>query len=185
MPISKAKNKVETSVATAPSAATGRPRLPASQLGRGWVYTLKRDGKVASGLDVHQRALHLLADNLTRANQGGGIVNLLLPTSAKAKKRLLADRHKYKIEKVRIRSTGQRGLLRHTASSTEVLLNLIALCPATERWKKRHFVLWLLDELRKPSSPATRVLLRMAPDLLEAERGFRWWCGQIGEKKSR
>jgi hypothetical protein len=148
-------------------------------------YTLKSGDVVASGRDVHRRAMTLAADGLHRAKRGGGIVDLLLPVTAKQYARLSRDRNKYVLAIVKLRSKGLRADIREQATSPELLLELISLSPARTWWKKQDFVRWLLKEQGQSESLVYKTMSRLAPDLLAAERGFEWSKRVLGEKKSR
>jgi hypothetical protein len=148
-------------------------------------YTLKRSGKVVSGPQSHRRALVLLSQQLTLAGSGGGIVTLMLPTGPREQRRLELDAKGCRVELVRLRNKGVRGEIRESAMSAELICLLVALCPAKPTWKKRHFVLWLIDEIKKQGSPAYNLLARVAPDLLESDRGYWWWYRLLGKKMSR
>ena len=93
--------------------------------------------------------------------------------------------YKYVVATVITRSKGVRADIRKQATSPELLFELISLSRATSSWKKKDFLNWLLRELTQPSSAAYKTMERLAPDLLEAERGFQWWSRVLGEKKSR
>lgn len=66
--------------------------IPRYEAEHGWAWTLKVNGKVASGTDVHKRALIRRADQLTLTGRGGGVVALLMPQSEKEVTRLQRDR---------------------------------------------------------------------------------------------
>jgi len=151
-------------------------------LANGYVYTLKRGEAVVSGTDVHYRALVRMASDLTELGEGGGVVRLLLPTNPAAQRRLACDRQ-YRLVLVRSRNPGLRGLLRASIACSAVMRNLVSIAPVHSNWRKKSFAGWLVQELRNPNSDVTRILGRIAPDLLETERSESWWYRNLKFRK--
>ena len=146
-------------------------------------YVLKLNGRVVSDRKLQRRAWRWVADDLMKQGRGGGIVGLLLPSSAEQVRQLASDRQKYSLEVVRRRDGGRREALRVQAVSPLLLLHLIAVCPAQPNWKKKQFVEWLVREIKFKGSDARNVIASQAPDLLKEMRGFGWWYRLIGAKK--
>lgn len=146
-------------------------------------YVLKLGGTVVSDRKVQLRALRWVADDLTQQGLGGGIVDLLLPKSAEQWRQLARDRNRYTLERVRKRNGGRRKALRAQAVSPLLLVQLIALCPAQPKWKKKQFVEWLVGEIEIRDSAVRTLIASQAPDLLMAKRGSGWWYRLLGAKK--
>lgn len=143
------------------------------------IWTLKdRQGRVASGTDVHRRALVRRASMLEEIGQGGGIVSLLQPDSEAESRRLERDRNVYRLRQVRQRDGGER------AEARDVELIRAFLCKALEikgwipaAWKANKFLEWVVGELAKKSSPVYKMAAREFPLLVELDppRSLRWW----------
>jgi hypothetical protein len=146
-------------------------------------YVLKLNGRVVSDRKLQLRAGRWVADDLMRQGRGGGIAGLLLPSSDQQVRRLASDRQKYSLEVVRRRDGGRREALRVQAVSPVLLMQLIAVCPAQQNWKKKQFVEWLVGEIKIKGSAARNVIASQAPDLLKEMRGYGWWYRLIGAKK--
>jgi hypothetical protein len=149
---------------------------------RDHAYTLKRGRSVVSGTSVHRRALIRRASDLTENGEGGGIVSLLLPTDLRSRKRLTRDK-KFDLVLVRTRSVGLRGVIRQGAASSRLIDELTAIAPVRPNWRKKDFVHWLWRELQNPMSAARKIVDRIAPDLLEAERSYSWWYRNLRMKQ--
>ena len=138
------------------------------------VYTLKRGRKVASGTDVHKRALAMEATLLEVRGQGGGIASLLHPKTLKESKRLIRDLKSYDVHLVKLRTPYRFSAARDQLRSGEFLWQLIAICPATDKWKLIDFAKWLHAELSKPRSSVRAIAGIYAPELLSSNRSFSW-----------
>lgn len=148
-------------------------------------YTLKKNGKVISGKDVHLRALMCMALTSQAEGQCNGIVRLLLPDAPRKLERARADLRRYELCKVKIRSSGHRKHLREQARNANILIALIVRCPPESCWPIPKFTQWLIDELARRDSPARQYLVKVAPDLIEAGRSYSWWYRQLSKKMSR
>lgn len=146
-------------------------------------YVLKLNGTVVSDRKVQLRAFRWVAEDLFRQGWGGGISGLLLPESPPEWRELAKDRGRYTLHSVRKRDGGRREALRDQAVSPELLLQLIAICPAQDNWKKKQFVEWLDGELKIRGSAARNLIASQAPDLLREMRGYGWWYRLLGAKK--
>jgi hypothetical protein len=138
------------------------------------VFTLKRGERVASGTDVHKRALVMRAALLQGRGDGGGIVSLLLPKTPKEAKRLIRDLKSYDLHLVKLRAPIRFKAAREQLRSSEFLWLLIEICPATDKWKLIDFAKWLHAEMSKPGSSVRTLAARHAPKLLGASRSFSW-----------
>jgi citrate synthase len=113
------------------------------------VYTLKKNERTASGPNVHARAL--LAIGMRLAAKGhGGMVTLLRPETKKQAERLLKDLQTFDPVLVKRRTPIRLAAPREQLLSAEFLLNLVMICPATEKWKRLDFAKWLHAELLTP-----------------------------------
>jgi hypothetical protein len=146
-------------------------------------YVLKLNGKVVSDRKLQLRAFAWVADDLAQRGHGGGIVELLRPRTELQLRRLVMDRKKYTLEAVRGRDGGRRKSLRDQALSPDLLLALLAVCPAQPGWKRRQFVEWLVREMRNVTSDARGVIAAHAPDLLMTMRSYAWWYRLLGTRK--
>lgn len=149
------------------------------------VWTLKESGgRVATGPDVHARALVRRADMLHRLGAGGGIVPLLLPTITKGRKRLELDRTKYHLRRVKSRKTGERGRARDLTLISCFLCHALSLkVNANPAWSGERFLIWMLTELANDASPVRK--MAMATDefhvFLNEPRRLRWWRNRLAE----
>ncbi len=140
-----------------------------------WCWTLKRDGKVVSGIETALRALAVRADFLQRQGRGGGISSLLLPTEGRGVRRLIRDRAAYQLALVKSRRPGIRQAIREQAGSEALLIEAIQRYPAGERLTVKAFAQWFLREIQKRGSWAHNLARVHAPDLLEAGRSVGWF----------
>ncbi len=147
-------------------------RRPRGYIAR--VYTLKKGVKVASGTDVHKRALVMKATLMEVRGQGGGIASLLHPQTLKESKRLIRDLKSYDVHFVKLRTPIRIAAARDQLRSGEFLWPLIAICPATDKWKLIDFAKWLHAELSKPRSSVRAIAGIYAPELLSSNRSFSW-----------
>ena len=147
----------------------------------GMVFTLKRGGRVASGADVHKRALAMQANLLQVRGQGGGIVPLLLPKNTKEAQRLNRDLNAYDVELVRQRESTRFKTPRDQLRSVPFLSALISIYPAPEKSKLIDFAKWLHTELSKPASRATKFARIHAPALLSPIRSVSWLYRNLGK----
>ncbi len=153
----------------------------------GFVWTLKANGKVASGIDVHWRALIRRADQLTSAGQGGGIVDALIPRDPRTIRRLQRDRVKYELSLVRARGAGERQKTRDLLALEKFLVSALAMAPPVRvpYWKAKDFLKWLVKALRVRGSDVYRLASQTFPLLLEQDRSVRWWQNQVSELKKK
>jgi hypothetical protein len=154
---------------------------------RGFVWTLKVNGKVASGIDVHRRALIRRADQLTSVGQGGGIVDVLIPRDPRTLRRLQRDRVRYELSLVRARGAGERQKTRDLLAIQTFLGRALAMAPAgcLPYWKAKGFLEWLVMALRVRGSDVYRLASRTFPLLLEQDRSVRWWQNRVSELKKK
>jgi hypothetical protein len=150
----------------------------------GHAWTLKSKGRVVNGADVHMRALIRRADMLTASGRGGGIVSVLLPTTAKAMRRLERDRA-YQLARVRKRSGGERERARDLEVIARFLWEAIILKGPNlnSAWQVKRFLCWIVQSLKDRRSPLYAWACREAPLLVEKERSLRWWQERAAELK--
>ncbi len=154
---------------------------------RGFVWTLKVNGAVASGIDVHRRALIRRADQLTSAGQGGGIVDALIPRDPRTIRRLQRDRVKYELSLVRARGAGERQKTRDLLALEKFLVSALAMAPPVRvpYWKAKDFLKWLVKALRVRGSDVYRLASQTFPLLLYQDRSVRWWQNRVSELKKK
>lgn len=149
----------------------------------GRVWTLKKNGKVVFGTDVHRRALACRAAMLHEQGLGGGITSLLLPRTEKERTRLDRDRRQYQLAVVTARNTGERGKARDPELIAAFLAAAIAqkhnnLNPA---WKVQDVLGWIVKELKNRESPIYKLALKQYSIVLEKEPSLRWWQRRVAE----
>jgi hypothetical protein len=149
------------------------------------VLTLKKNGRVVSGTDVHKRALAMYAHYRTSAGLGGGIVQLLMPKDAKEAKRLQRDLENYELVEVLMRGRGDRQRARDPKTIQTFLAGALARAPSDRlsSWKAKHFLEWLIEALNTEGSDVYRFAQRTHPLLLEKSRTLRWWQNRVAELK--
>ncbi len=154
---------------------------------RGFVWTLKVNGAVASGIDVHRRALIRRADQLTDMGQGGGIVDALIPRDPRTLRRLQRDRVRYELSLVRARGGGERQKTRDLLAIQTFLGCALAMAPAgrVPYWKAKNFLAWLVATLKVRGSDVYRLASQTFPLLLEQDRSVRWWQNRVSELKKK
>jgi hypothetical protein len=150
---------------------------------RGRVWTLKKNGRVVSGTDVHRRALACRAAMLHEQGRGGGIIALLLPKTEKERIRLDRDRRQYQLALVSARNTGERGKARDLELIAAFLAAALAqrhnsLNPA---WKVQDVLGWIVQELKDRESPIYRLAFKQHRIVLEKEPSLRWWQRRVAE----
>jgi hypothetical protein len=149
------------------------------------VFTLKKGSRVASGVDVHKRALAFKAMCLKEQGRGGGISDLLIPTDSRESARLERDRNLYTLDMVSLRKPTSRQATRDQLNDPELLLELVLICPANKRWKKIDFASWWHCELGRHGSGARKLTEIYAPELLATNRSVGWFYRNLGKKMSR
>jgi hypothetical protein len=149
------------------------------------VWTLKRaGGNIVTGPDVHVRALVRRADMLHRQGAGGGIGSLLLPTTAKGRKRLELDRTKYQLRRVKPRKTGERGRARELSVIACFLCHALSLKEhANPAWSTEMFLTWMITELANDASPVRKLAIANEEFqvFLNEPRRLRWWRNRVTE----
>jgi hypothetical protein len=166
--------------------AMAKPVRRAPKSLRNWlVFTLKKGSRVASGVDVHKRALALKAMCLKEQGLGGGISDLLIPTDVRESARLERDRNLYTLDMVSLRKPTSQKATRDQLNNPELLLELILICPANKKWKKIDFARWWHSELGRHGSGARKLTATYAPELLAAKRSVGWFYRNLGKKMSR
>lgn len=149
-------------------------------------------GKQAGRKDQHKIALQLTAINLTKNGMGGGIVNGLLPRSAREKRVLtgLTSRG-YKVKEVTKRSSFWRGI--RDSVLNDALVVKLAVCYEKERGTSRRamssvnrdFSRWLGQKLSDPTpNDIKRIVAFAHPELLNMIRPD-WWKKQINQRVKR
>jgi hypothetical protein len=148
-----------------------------------WVWTLKGNGKVVSGTDVHKRALVRQAHHLTSIGRGGGIVAILLPQNEKEAKRLQRDRIKYALVQVRMRGQGERQMTRDLELVKSFLVHALTFAPShhLSSWKAKDFLKWLIKALLVDGSDVRRIASQTFPLILEHSRKLRWWQDRVAQ----
>ena len=148
----------------------------------GHVWTLKKGAKVASGTDVHTRALVRRAEMLERQGFGGGIVSLLLPKTETGRRRLSHDRDLYQLRRVRPRSTGERGRARDPQLIGDFLFACLMLKESPNpAWTSEQFLIWVIEALRDQTSPIYKLAKANFSLLVEHPRSLRWWQHRLTE----
>jgi hypothetical protein len=149
------------------------------------LWTLKQSGgKVATGPNVHMRALVRRADMLDRLGLGGGIVALLIPATAKGRKRLELDRTNYHLRRVKPRRTGERGKARELFVVARFLCHALSLkANANPAWTAERFLTWMIAELADNASPVRKlaVVKEEFQVFLNQPRKLRWWQNRVTE----
>lgn len=149
------------------------------------VWTLKESGgRVATGPDVHMRALVRRADMLHRQGLGGGIVSLLHPTTDKGRKRLERDRTKYHLRRVKPRKKGERGKARELSVIACFLCHALSVkVNANPAWSAERFLTWMIAELADGASPVRRLAVanKKFQVFLNEPRQLRWWQNRVTE----
>jgi len=146
-------------------------------------------GKQPGRKDQHKLALQLTAIDLTRSGMGGGIVNGLLPRSAREKRVLngLAARG-YKVKEVVKRASFWKGV-RDSVLNDDLVVQL-AVCYEKERGNSRRamssvnrdFSRWICQELSDPTpNDIKRIVAFAHPELLNMIRPD-WWKKQINQR---
>ena len=147
------------------------------------VWTLKNTGgKGAPGADVHLRALALRNDMLRGPGYGKGLSNLLLPTTAKGRKRLDLDRTTYRLHQVVPRSTKDRGKMRALSVISCFLCHAVSLKEhANPSWSGKTFLTWVIDGLESNNSPVHKMALAEEEFhvFLDNPRQIRWLSAPI------
>lgn len=149
-------------------------------------------GKQAGRKDQHKLALQLTAINLTKNGMGGGIVNGLLPRSAREKRVLhgLASRG-YKVKQVIKRARFWKGV-RDSVMNDDLFVQL-AVRYEKERGNSRRamssvnrdFSRWMCQKLSDPTpNDIKRIVAFAHPELLNMIRPD-WWKKQINQRVKR
>lgn len=149
------------------------------------VWTLKNaGGKVVQGTDVHDRALALRQYTLPGPAYRMGLGSLVLPTTAKGRKRLERDRAKYRLHKVLPRSSGDRGRLRDLSVISCFLCHALALKEhANSSWPGKAILAWVVAGLKDPDSPVYQMAITEVEfeDFIHKPRQLRWWQNRVTE----
>jgi hypothetical protein len=107
----------------------------------------------------------------------------LRPETKKQAERLLKDLQTYDPVLVKRRTPIRLAAPREQLLSAKFLLNLVMICPATEKWKRLDFAKWLHAELVTPGSNARLLAAEHAPDFFNAHRSLNWLYRALGERK--
>jgi hypothetical protein len=155
----------------------------------------KASKKIASRRNQSHEAMTLEAQRLTADGVGGGITSLLLPTSLKGEVALAKIAEIYTADRVKARPGGKSGQvdrkrLKAAMANDELFAKLISLYseyigsePGPQTKSVKAFTGWLKGVFKRPGSPAYKVVFRIAPVLLEVERGDPWWGSAIAQRR--
>jgi hypothetical protein len=146
-------------------------------------------GKQAGRKDQHQIALQLVAIELTKKGEGGGIIDGLLPRSAREKRVLkgLVSRG-YKVKKVKKRITFRKDV--RDAVLNDVMIAQLAVRYESARGHSRRamsaviqdFSNWVCEKLSDPKSNQIKQIVGAAhPELLNMTRPD-WWKKQLNQR---
>lgn len=152
----------------------------------------KTSRKIASRPKQRTEAMTLEAQRLDDNGIGGGIASLLLPTSADDAVSVARIARIYTAERVKARpgAKSDRKKLKAAMENDELFAKLDCLYsehngdesgPQTNSVKA--FTRWLKAVLQCRGSPAYPVILKLAPVLLEVERGDRWWETAMSKRR--
>lgn len=155
-----------------------------------YVLRSRRTGKIASRTGQLKLINRLQARQLTRSGRGGGIVELLLPKTAKETKALNDDDLTYEVAKVRKRTSGERTKVRSVAESDEFILSLLKIYVQSAGHDERKlntvkvFVRWICDELQNHDSLVCRLVCKHSPALADRQKPD-WWERRIAVRRKR
>lgn len=146
-------------------------------------------GKQAGRKDQHKIALQLVAIELTKKGEGGGIIDGLLPRSAREKRVLkgLVSRG-YKVKKVKKRITFRKDV--RDAVLNDVMIAQLAVRYESARGHSRRamsaviqdFSNWVCEKLSDPKSNQIKQIVGAAhPELLNMTRPD-WWKKQLNQR---
>lgn len=146
-------------------------------------------GKQAGRKDQHKIALQLVAIELTKKGEGGGIIDGLLPRSAREKRVLkgLVSRG-YKVKKVKKRITFRKDV--RDAVLNDVIIAQLAVRYESARGHSRRamsaviqdFSNWVCEKLSDPKSNQIKQIVGAAhPELLNMTRPD-WWKKQLNQR---
>jgi len=146
-------------------------------------------GKQAGRKDQHKIALQLVAIELTKKGEGGGIIDGLLPRSAREKRVLkgLVSRG-YKVKKVQKRITFRKDV-RDTVLN-DVMIAQLAVRYESARGHSRRamsaviqdFSNWVCEKLSNPKSNQIKQIVgAVHPELLNMTRPD-WWKKQLNQR---
>ncbi|MCE2831311.1 MAG: hypothetical protein LW709_04460 [Oxalobacteraceae bacterium] len=149
-------------------------------------------GKQAGRKDQHKIALQLVAIELTKNGEGGGIIDGLLPRSAREKRVLkgLVSRG-YKVKKVKKRITFRKDV--RDAVLNDVLVAQLAVRYELVRGYSRRamsavnqdFSNWICGQLTDPKPNEIRGIVgAVHPELLNMTRPD-WWKKQLNQRVKR
>ena len=154
----------------------------------------KTSRKIASRPKQRTEAMTLEAQRLVGNGTGGGIASLLLPTSPEEEVSVAKIAGIYTADRVKARpgAKSDRKKLKVAMENDELFAKLDCLYseykgdePGPYTKSVRAFTRWLKTGLQYPGSPAYRVILKLAPVLLEVELGDRWWASAIAGRRKR
>lgn len=158
----------------------------------------KQSGKIASRKDRSAMALRLAARHLTEAGKGGGIVSLLLSKTEQEFAKLAAVACKNELSQVTPRRgkphrLTERQAVRMAINNDALIVQLaeayfadIGAQSGPHATSAKAFISWIKKQLADPESRGYKVVLKLAPVLLEVERGDRWWADAIaGRRKTQ
>ena len=152
----------------------------------------KTSRKIASRPKQRTEAMTLEAQRLDDNDIGGGIASLLLPTSPEEEVSVAKIAGIYTADRVKARpgAKSDRKKLKAAMENDELFAKLVCLYsehngdesgPQTNSVKA--FTRWLKAVLQCRGSPAYPVILKLAPVLLEVERGDRWWESAMSKRR--
>lgn len=146
-------------------------------------------GKQAGRKDQHKIALQLMAIELTKKGEGGGIIDGLLPRLAREKRVLkgLVSRG-YKVKKVTKRITFRKDV--RDAVLNDVMIAQLAVRYESARGHSRRamsavnqdFSKWVCEKLSDPKSNQIKQIVgAVHPELLNMTRPD-WWKKQLNHR---
>ncbi len=146
-------------------------------------------GKQAGRKDQHKIALQLAAIDLTKKSHGGGIINGLLPRTAKEKKILDDLTFKgYTFKEVKKRKTFRSEV--RNAIKSDILIAQLAVRYERERGSSRKamaavkedFSLWVCNKLLDKQMNVIKKIIKSAhPELLNMTQPD-WWKKQLNQR---
>lgn len=159
----------------------------------------RKSGKQISSVPRLEISIGVATQQARDTGFGGGVVSLMAYPTGETKREIEEKSRNYEAVLVEARSEGgvklaERAQVRCALESDELIVKLAeAFRLHTE---KKHpstmqphalsveqFVRWVKAERQRTGSDVFRIMKRLAPELLEVDRGDRWWADQITKRR--
>lgn len=159
----------------------------------------KKSGKQISSVHHLEISIGVATQQAREKGCGGGVVSLITYPTGETKREIEEKSRNYEAVLVEARGGGgvkvaERSRVRSALESDELIVQLaekfrLHIDKKYSSTRQPHalsveqFVRWVNAERQQTGSGVFQIMKRLAPDLLDVDRGDRWWADQITKRR--